>query len=163
MLFRSPALSPHEDNTHGSRELRTHLWAQKRGKSKALLTADRPPLPAGHTFPFLDRAAPEPAPCLEFLLNVTGGSFHLPAASSRQDPRQQSGRRDEQRPAPVPQAGRPGLCSSSTGQLCFLLLALITGSGLTHGGCFRAGCFLGPDSGKGVNRPTGNLLLRSLG
>ena len=78
-------------------------------------------------------------------------------------PRQQSGRRDEQRPAPVPQAGRPGLCSSTTGQLCFLLLALIAGSGLTHGGCFRAGCFLGPDSGKGLNRPTGNLLLRSLG
>ena len=77
-------------------------------------------------------------------------------------PRQQIGRRREQRLAPVQQAGRPGLCSSTTGHVCFLLLALITGSGLTHGGCFRAVCFLGPDSGKGVNRPTGNLLLRSL-
>lgn len=43
------------------------------------------------------------------------------------------------------------------------LLALLTGSGLTRSGSFRAGCFLGPDSGKGVNKPIGNLLLRFLG
>lgn len=78
-------------------------------------------------------------------------------------PRQQSGRRGEQIFAPVQQAGRPGSCSCTTGQLCFLLLALITGSGLTYSGCFRAECFLGPDSGKGVNRPRENLLLRFLG
>ena len=75
-------------------------------------------------------------------------------------PRQQSGRRDEQILAPVQQQAGQAYVAAPRG---ILLLALLTGSGLTHGGCFRAGCFLGPDSGKGVNRPTGNLLLRFLG
>lgn len=74
-------------------------------------------------------------------------------------PRQQSGRRDEQILVPLQQAGQ----ASVAAPWGIPLLALLTGSGLTHGGCFRAGCFLGPDSGKGVNRPTGNPLLRFLG
>lgn len=135
------------------------LWilSQLRGNISLLALSTSMNMVAVVNAPILHASLPPASthtPVMRFSPEHLLGSFH---------PRQQSGRRGEQILAPVQQAGRPGLCSSTTGQLCSLLLALITGSGLTHSGRFRAECLLGPDSRKRVNRPRGNLLLRFLG